>query len=182
MTVLRTARLRLEPLAEAHLDGFHAMNADPEVMRYVTGRPETMDESRASIARVQAAWARFGYSWFAWVDAQTGEFVGSGCVQHLRHSLDTGPDPSCPLELGWRLKRDRWHQGLASEGARAMAAHAFDALAAPELLAVCDPRNTASSTVMTRLGMTSLGMQTWYGLPMATYRIDADTWRARAPA
>ena len=42
MTVLFTERLRLEPLSERHLDGLHAMNSRPEVMRYITGEPEML--------------------------------------------------------------------------------------------------------------------------------------------
>jgi len=44
MTLLTTARLRLEPLADPHLAGFNAMNSDLEVMRYLTGKPETLED------------------------------------------------------------------------------------------------------------------------------------------
>src|SRR6266446_10257101 len=57
MTVPITARLRLEPFENGHLDGLNAMNADPEVMRYLTGRPETREETLAAIERVKARWA-----------------------------------------------------------------------------------------------------------------------------
>jgi Acetyltransferase (GNAT) domain len=50
MTVLITARLRLEPFEDGHLDGLNAMNADPEVMRYLTGRPETREDLHSSTA------------------------------------------------------------------------------------------------------------------------------------
>ena len=63
MTTLTTARLRLEPMVDAHLDGLNAVNADPEVMRYISGKPETRAETQDMIARVQARWAQFGYSW-----------------------------------------------------------------------------------------------------------------------
>ena len=53
MTVLLTARLRLEPFSEHHLDGLHAMNARPEVMRYISGQPETREQTAASKQRVQ---------------------------------------------------------------------------------------------------------------------------------
>jgi RimJ/RimL family protein N-acetyltransferase len=66
MTILETPRLRLEPLDWPHLDGFHAMNARPEVMRFLSdGVPETLDESRLMIERVRQRWAHFGYSWWA---------------------------------------------------------------------------------------------------------------------
>jgi len=53
---------------------------------------------------------------------------------------------------------------------------------ADELLAVCHPDNTASASVMARLGMRALGLQRWYGKDLTTYRIDAAQWRANAAA
>jgi RimJ/RimL family protein N-acetyltransferase len=61
MTVLTTPRLRLEPITDAHLAGLHAMNSDPEVMRYITGKPETYEETRQVIERVKGRWRDIGY-------------------------------------------------------------------------------------------------------------------------
>lgn len=182
MTVLTTARLRLEPLADVHLEAFNAMNSDPEVMRYLSGKPETLEESRAVIERIKARWADPGYSWWALLARDTGAFVGAGILQNLRREAVPAPDPACPLEIGWRLHRDHWGRGYASEAARAIAGHVFDAMQADELLAVCDPDNKASSGVMERLGMQSLGLQHWYGKELSTYRIDATAWRQRGLA
>jgi RimJ/RimL family protein N-acetyltransferase len=180
MTMLITARLRLEPFSLAHVDGLNEMNADPEVMRYISGRPQTREETLAGVERVQARWREFGYSWWAFLDRADGRVVGAGCIQNLRKTDAPEPDLACPLEIGWRLRRDRWHQGLASEAAIAMADFAFGPLQAPELYAVCYPENTASSAVMRRLGMEDLGIDTWYGLRMQTYRTTAGGWAARA--
>jgi RimJ/RimL family protein N-acetyltransferase len=177
MTQLATRRLLLVPFSDDHLEGLHALNADPEVMRYLTGRPETREETQAVIARVKQRWATAGYSWWTFIERDSGEVVGAGALQNLRHDMTAEPDPACPLEIGWRLRRDRWKQGLASEAARAMAHHAFDGLKVDELYAVCDPANLASARVMQRLGMQDVGIQTWYGRSVATYRIDAGRWR-----
>ena len=178
MTTLTTARLRLEPFAPSHLDGLAAMNSDPEVMRYITGQVETRDETLAAIERVQARWREFGYSWWSFIDRADGQVIGAGCIQNLRRTESPAPDPACPLEIGWRLRRDRWHQGFASEAAIAMADFAFGPLAAPELYAVCHPDNAASATVMRRLGMDDLGLETWYGHSLRTYRSTAERWAA----
>jgi RimJ/RimL family protein N-acetyltransferase len=180
MTILTTARLRLEACADVHLDGLHALNADPEVMRYISGKPETREETQAMIARVQARWAEFGYSWWTFIERDGGAIVGAGCLQNLRREMTPHADPSCPLELGWRLRRDRHGRGYASEAAFAMGDWAFDTFKPPELLAVCEPANTASSNVMKRLGMHDRGLQRWYGKDMATFGISADAWRANA--
>jgi RimJ/RimL family protein N-acetyltransferase len=172
MTILTTARLRLEPFSETHLDGLHRMNTDPEVMRYLGGRPETRDETQAAIERVKARWAEWGYSWWSFLELDSGELVGAGCIQHL------GRDKANPLEIGWRLRRDRWGQGFASEAAQRMAAFAFDDLKAPLLCAVCHPDNAASARVMQRMGMRYRGLERWYDLD-AVYEITHEEWQAR---
>src|SRR5256885_4382293 len=139
MRVLTTKRLRLEPCSPEHLPGLHALNADPEVMRYITGQPETVEQTRGMIERVQARWVDFGYSWWSFIELSTGDLVGAGCIQNLRRGDSPSPDPLCPLEIGWRLRRDRWRQGLAIEAARTMSDFAFDELKSAELFSVCHP-------------------------------------------
>jgi RimJ/RimL family protein N-acetyltransferase len=158
------------------------MNADPEVMRHISGRAEALHETAAMVERVKQRWAEFGYSWWSFIERDSGELVGAGAIQNLRHSATPQPDPACPLEIGWRLRRDRWGQGLASEAAKAMAGFAFDTLHAQELYAVCEPENAASAQVMKRLGMQDCGLQTWYGKSLATYKISVAQWRAAGAA
>ncbi|MFZ2988499.1 GNAT family N-acetyltransferase [Ideonella sp.] len=181
MPVLFTARLRLEPLDESHLDGLHAMNSAPEVMRYISGEVETRAQTAAMIARVQLCWAAWGTSWWALVEMQSGRVAGAGAVQHLRREATAPADleilRSNPLELGWRLHPDFWRQGLASEAARRMAAFAFDNLAAVEVLAVRHADNVASARVMDRLGMRFRGLERWYGKSLATHSLTKAEWQ-----
>jgi RimJ/RimL family protein N-acetyltransferase len=175
--------MRLEPFAERHLDGLHAMNRQAEVMRYISGAPETREQTAAAIVRVQRAWATLGTSWWAFIETGSERVVGAGCIQYARRDADPPTDLETlrgnPLEIGWRLHPDRWHQGLATEAALCMAAFAFDTLAAPELIAVRDPENAASARVMDRLGMQYRGLETWYGTELATHAIGREAWRAR---
>ena len=171
--ILTTPRLRLEPFADAHLAQLHEMNSDPEVMRYITGKAKTVEETQAGIDRVKARWAEWGYSWWSFFELATERIIGAGAIQHL------GGDKKNPFELGYRLRRDKWGQGFASEAARAMATFAFDTLNAPELKAICEPENEASSKVMRRLGMTYQGIERWHDADLAVYAIDRATWAAR---
>ena len=176
MSTLETARLRLEPYRDDHVDGLLALNSAPEVMRYISGKPDTREETIAIVERVKARWAEVGYSWWAFIERETGELVGAGCLQNLRREATMLPDLACPMELGWRLRRDRQGRGYASEAAIAIADFAFARRGAQELLAVCDPGNLASAKVMARIGMQPLGLQHWYGKDATTYRIDAAQW------
>jgi RimJ/RimL family protein N-acetyltransferase len=172
MAVLTTARLRLEPLANEHLTGLHAVNTDPEVMRYISGRPETLDETMASIQRVSQRWATYGFSWWTFIELASGEVVGAGCIQHLSRN------PANPLEIGWRLRRDRWRKGLAFEAAVRMARFAFDTLGTPLLTAVCHPANIASASLMKKLGMRYRGLEHWYDHDLSAYEISRSEWLA----
>jgi RimJ/RimL family protein N-acetyltransferase len=115
--VLTTARLRLEPFDDSHLEGLNAINADSEVMRYLADRPET---TLAVIERVNARWVEWGFSWWIFIERQSGEIVGAACIQYL------GKDPTSHLEIGWRVRRDKWRQGFAFEAAERMAAFGIE--------------------------------------------------------
>lgn len=174
MTILTSERLRYEPFADAHFDGLHAMNRDPEVMRYLLGRPETPDETRAMIARVRTRWAEWGYSWWALVDRDSGELVGAGGIQHLRL------DRATPHEIGWRLRREHWGKGYATEAAATMADYAFAVLDAPRLCAIRHPDNAPSRRVMERLGMRYVGLEPCDGMEVAVHVLPRADWLSRA--
>ena len=180
MTNINTDRLCLRPFEEAHIEGLNAMNADPAVMRYLTGRAETRQETERLVEQVRRRWREAGHSWWSFLDRQSGEVIGAGCVQHLRRTDSDEPDPACPLELGWRLRRDHWRRGLAFEAGLAMAGFAFDVLGTREVYTVCHPENVASAAVIRKLGMQFIGPGTWYGETMDTYRQDAAAWAARS--
>jgi RimJ/RimL family protein N-acetyltransferase len=173
MTTLATARLQLQPFDDSHYDGLRALNSHPEVMRYITGKPETPEETTALIARVKAAWATLGYSWWAIIERASGRLIGSGCIQNIQR------DPANPLEIGWRLAPDAQGQGYATEAAQAMASFAFDTLNSPQLVAVCHQQNTESEKMMRRLGMTYRGVERWYNTETTVYVVTREEWRGR---
>jgi len=173
MTILTTQRLRLEPFNDSHLDGLHAIDSDPEVMRYITGKPATREEAEAVITRVKTRWIEWGFSWWAFIEQSSNEIIGSGCIQYL------GRDTANPLEIGWRLRRDKWRQGYASEAAARMAAFAFETVGTDLLTAVCDLDNLNSARVMQRLGMTFRGVERWYDTDVNTYAMAGSAWQER---
>ena len=61
--------------------------------------------------------------------------IGSGCIQNIERN------PANPLEIGWRLRPEKWGKGYASEAAREMTRFAFETLDAQLLCAVCHQEN-----------------------------------------
>ena len=148
-----TARMHLRPVALEDLDALVELDSDPEVMRYISGgepNPRAVYESDL-LPRMRAYLDQpFGY-FSAFSRADPGEFWG---WFHLRPSVF---EPEV-LELGYRLRRDRWGQGLATEGSRALLAHGFEVLEVGVIDAGAMADNEASISVMRKCGMRYVGM------------------------
>nr|WP_254924638.1 GNAT family protein [Paenibacillus odorifer] len=60
-------------------------------------------------------------------------------------------------EIGYIVHPDAWGQGVATAAARRMLKFGFEELQLHRIYATCDPRNSGSSKVLTKIGMTYEG-------------------------
>ena len=163
--ILRTARLLLVPLADRHLDLEVRLDSDAEVLRYISGRARSRDEVAASHARRMALADRvdgLGY-WLAFGSGggtrgttppereDEGEFIGLLMLPPA-HGPDQPDDPTVS-DLGYRLVRRSWRQGLASEASLALLRQAFDAVGQSRVIAQTMAANAGSRGVMEAIGM-----------------------------
>lgn len=146
---LHARRLILRPLCADDREAFAAMNRDPEVMRYLPG-VLSRDESDALIGRIEAHRARHGFG--LWAVEVPGRFALAGMAGLLVPGFEAAFTPC--VEIGWRLVREAWGYGYATEAARAVVAHAFGPLGMRELVSFTTAENRRSRAVMQRLGMT----------------------------
>jgi RimJ/RimL family protein N-acetyltransferase len=145
---LTTERLVLRRWRAEDRADFAALNADPEVMRHFPGL-RSRAESDASVDRFEAAFETQGYGLWALEIAATGAFIGFTGLD----PIDEGIPGHGALEVGWRLAKEFWHHGYATEAARACVGLAFGSLAQETLYSYTSVTNTASQAVMLRLGM-----------------------------
>jgi RimJ/RimL family protein N-acetyltransferase len=149
--VIHTQRLQLVPLADRHLDLEVELDSDPEVLRYLSGRAHTRDEVTDSHAQRMALGRKvpgLGY-WMAF--ATNGNFVGLMMLPPA-HGPDQPDDPGI-ADLGFRILRRYWRQGLATEASRALLRHAFLTVGVRRVIAQTMAVNAASRGVMTAVGM-----------------------------
>jgi RimJ/RimL family protein N-acetyltransferase len=148
---VQTERLRLERWRhDAHGDGFATMNAQPEVLRYLGGGGGmTRAESDEMSARVAAHWETYGFGLWAAIEGGTGDMLG---FVGLSHPV-WWPEMRERVEVGWRLRREAWGTGYATEGARAALEEGFGTLGLEEIVSFVDPENERSLAVTRRLGM-----------------------------
>ncbi|HTR50057.1 MAG TPA: GNAT family N-acetyltransferase [Kofleriaceae bacterium] len=146
--IVETPRLILRPWRDDDLDRYTELSRDPEVM---ANYPALLsrDECAAGIARQRAHFARHGFGIWALELRTTGRFIGYTGIQHVPFDAPFTP----AVEIGWRIARDTWGHGYATEAARASVAYGFDTLGLAEVVAFTIPSNTRSLAVMERLGM-----------------------------
>lgn len=144
---------------------------DPAVMQHIPGGADTSVEQTATrLGRYQSHFEEHGFSKYLLVDRSTGEAIGDGGIMHL--------DGTPYLELGYRIRRDRWGRGLATEAARAILTHAFLQKGIATVHAIVEPENVASVHVVTcKLGFLYERTDTFLGVTMGLYRMDAHQWR-----
>lgn len=107
-------------------------------------------QSDAFVDRIEAGFSALGYGLWALELPGEAEFIGY--VGLTQQNFEAHFTPA--VEVGWRLARDRWGRGFASEGARLAVADGFNRIDLEEIVSFTVPANLRSTLVMERLGMT----------------------------
>ena len=150
---LHTRRCVLRQWKEADLAPWAAMNADPEVRRHF---PTVLDaeQAGAEAGRCRDAIAQRG--WGMWALDVPGAFAFAGFVDLNVPHYDAPFVPA--VEIGWRLPRAAWGQGLASEALRAVVDFGFERMRLHSIEAQLDPANQRSARVLERVGFVKEGL------------------------
>jgi RimJ/RimL family protein N-acetyltransferase len=146
---IRTPRLLLRPWRDEDLPAFAALNADPKVMEFFP-KPLDRAESDALAARIRDHFARRGFGLWAVEVPGIADFIGFVGLAVPGFEAHFTP---C-VEVGWRLAREHWGRGCATEAARAALEFGFLRLGLDEIVSYTVPANRRSRGVMERLGMT----------------------------
>jgi RimJ/RimL family protein N-acetyltransferase len=146
---ITTERLIMRGWREADLAPWAAMNADPEVRRYV-GPLLTFEQAAAWVLNYQDDLDRYGFGFWAVEIRASGEFIGFTGLNTVDKEM-----PFSGVELGWRLARPAWGHGYATEAGLAALRYGFGTMGLPEVVAVTMARNVRSQAVMRRIGMTT---------------------------
>jgi RimJ/RimL family protein N-acetyltransferase len=151
MADAETERLWLRRWSRGHAAGLAVVNGDRDVMRFLSedGAPLTRVESALVSDRVLEHWRTYGFGLWAAIEKSGGRMVG---FAGLCHPL-WFPGYARAVEVGWRLRRDAWGLGYASEAGREAIRIALEERGLPEVIAFIHPENARSHAVAERLGM-----------------------------
>ena len=160
---LETSRLYLRAFAEKDAQDFYQMNADAEVLQYTGDQPFPDKVAALNFIHAYDHYQRYGYGRWAMVMRETDQFIGFCGLKH--HVEGTYTD------LGFRLNRNYWGRGLATEAAQACIRFAFTELQLPFLVGRVQQRNLASIRVLEKLGMRRIKSFDFEGIPGYWYEL-----------
>jgi RimJ/RimL family protein N-acetyltransferase len=118
-TLMSTNRISLRRLFPDDFQLLCILNNDEGVMTYLDHEPPSMEEVNLEVQHIidyYTRWPTFG-RWIA--ESPSGEFLGWFSL--------AGSEQEMPatLEVGYRLRRQYWGMGLATEGTRLLLEYAF---------------------------------------------------------
>ena len=141
-----TDRLILRPLSAADSEALFAYRSLPEVCRYQSWEPTSLQEAVSFIEDLGRTEFDTSGTWFQLGIRLRGsdDLIGDLGV----HFLDDEQ-----VEIGFTLAPAFQGQGLATEGVTGLLDHLFGLSGKHRVTASVDPRNTASLGLVRRIGM-----------------------------
>lgn len=145
------------------------MHRDERIVAAFDADVQTDEETRAFLERKLAHWREHGFG--IWMFREpSGAFVGRCGIHRWRGEV----------ELGYVVRSELWSQGYGTEMARGVAAHAFEVLGLPELVAFTYPNNVRSRRVMEKAGFVYERDFVDDEVPHVLYRLTPEAARARS--
>ena len=153
INTIETERLYLRQWQASDFATFADMNADPEVMQYF---PKLLTPKVSDIIANKCQQLIADNGWGLWAvslkvdEENSGDFIGFVGLNDTHANMSFAP----AVEIAWRLSKEHWGQGYATEAARASLNFAFTELGLEEVVSFTAVINKRSQLIMQRIGMT----------------------------
>lgn len=145
-----TKRTRMRRHTIDDFDQSAALWSDPDVARYISGKPSTRAESWSRLLRYIGHWQALSFGYWVVEDRMTGQYLGEvGLADYKR---DMTPSIERWPEMGWVLAPHAHGRGLATEAVAAALDWSDRILASERTVCLMDPGHRASIRVAAKNG------------------------------
>ena len=148
---MHTERLLLREILPTDLDGMYELDSNPEVHKYLGNQPvRSKAESMFLINYIRQQYIDHGIGRWAIIDRKTQEFIGWTGLKFVTKETNHHKDY---YDLGYRLIKSYWGQGIATETAFASLDYAFNTLKIRDVYAMAARDNMASNRILQKTGL-----------------------------
>ncbi|MBB3020082.1 RimJ/RimL family protein N-acetyltransferase [Microvirga lupini] len=142
---------------------YMALWTDPEVTRFIGGRPSTREEVWGRLLRNVGHWASLGFGYWVIVDKETGRFLGETGFANFRREIEPSLDDM--PEIGWALAPHAHGRGYATEAVGAAVAWGDAHFGSRRTACIIAPENAPSIRVAEKCGYREFSRTTYKDKP-----------------
>lgn len=145
-----TERFILREILPTDVDGMFELDSDPDVHRYLGNKPVTDKSQIVDIIQfIRRQYLDNGIGRWAIIDKKTNEFIGWTGLKYVTDLINKHQNY---YDLGYRLRKKYWGQGIATETAVASLEYAFESLNLDKVYAAASCENEASNKILRKIG------------------------------
>lgn len=161
---IETARLRLRMFTPDDAETFYRIWHDPHVLKYIDQNwNPTLEDVRATMTRQIERWRERGFGQWVIVLKDEERIIGYIGFKFLADTPE--------VELLYGIEKPYWNRGYTTEAGRACLRFIFENTDQDRIVAVADPENVASWSVMEKLGMRRERVAHYYNKELVYYAI-----------
>lgn len=165
--VLWTDRLYATPLTSEHLPYLQALHADPDVMKYI-GQVRSKEVVQARVEKV-LTYQKLNPGFGLWsIYTKNKNWIGWICLKHL--------DQSDHIEVGYRLAKEAWYKGYATEMSKRIIQYGFEVKQLGEIVGVTEPAHVRSQNVLMKCGLKFIDVRFFYGKNLNFFSLSKRNW------
>lgn len=171
MPTLQTSRLILRSFADEDFERMAELMADKDFMRFSLG-VFSRQQTAGFLEKVRARDRDGLPSQFAVIFRADDRLIGyCGFFSQIVDDIEE-------IEIGYRIDSAYWNRGIATEAARAVRDHAFDALGLSRVMSLIHPENIPSRRVAEKNGMTPEKETVFRGFPTIVFSLQSKQRKA----
>ncbi len=178
--IAETKRLLLREVLPEDVDGFFELDNDPEVHRFLGNNPiTTKKQAEEVIAFIRKQYVENGIGRWAIIDKSTNQFAG---WTGLKLVTDTINNHTNFYDLGYRLIKKYWRQGIATESAIASLNYGFESMNINTIYAAAHLENVGSISILNKLGFEYVETYYYDGDLENWYQLNKSDWETKSLA
>jgi [ribosomal protein S5]-alanine N-acetyltransferase len=174
-----TKRLIIREILPTDVDAMFELHSDPEVHRYLGNKTVSSKEEMTDIiSLVRQQYIDQGVGRWAIINKTTNEFIGWTGLEFVIKEINNHKNY---YDLGYRLLKRFWGQGIATESAVASLDYAFGKLDANEVYGMADCDNDGSNKILKKVGLSFIETFDHEGVKHNWYKIDRIKYEIMKP-
>lgn len=167
-------RLILREILQSDIEGMFVLDSDPEVHKYLGNKPvEKIEQISDVIDFIRQQYIDHGIGRWAIIDKKSNDFIGWA---GLKFVIELTNKHRNYYDLGYRLVRKYWGQGIATESAIASLEYAFEHLNVNEVYSIADSKNDGSNKILRKVGLKFIEKFDLEGTEHNWYKITKDEY------